>query len=57
VFIPPRAVSAAPAFRALVFSEAAGYRHGSIAAGVTMFNQLATANKISGSSSVRIPRR
>ncbi|HEV7710542.1 MAG TPA: ThuA domain-containing protein, partial [Asanoa sp.] len=35
---------AAPAFRALVFSETAGYRHDSIAAGVTMFNQLATAN-------------
>ncbi|GAA1884391.1 ThuA domain-containing protein [Asanoa iriomotensis] len=35
---------AAPAFRALVFSETAGYRHDSIAAGVTMFNQLAAAN-------------
>lgn len=35
---------AAPAFRALVFSETAGYRHDSIAAGLTMFNQLAAQN-------------
>ena len=31
----------APAFRALVFSETAGYRHDSIPAGLTMFSQLA----------------
>ncbi len=37
-------VSAAPAFRALIFSETAGYRHDSIPAGLTMFSQLATAN-------------
>ncbi|MEU8075238.1 ThuA domain-containing protein [Catellatospora citrea] len=42
--LPTGTASAAPAFRALVFSETAGYRHGSIAAGVTMFNQLAAAN-------------
>jgi glucose/arabinose dehydrogenase/PKD repeat protein/type 1 glutamine amidotransferase len=40
----PNSVSAAPAFRALVFSETAGYRHDSIAAGVAMFGQLATQN-------------
>ncbi len=37
-------VKAAPAFRALIFSETAGFRHDSIAAGLTMFSQLATAN-------------
>ena len=42
--LPAGTATAAPAFRALVFSETAGYRHGSIAAGVTMFNQLAAAN-------------
>ena len=39
-----RTGSAAPAFRALVFSKTAGYRHDSIAAGITMFQQQAAAN-------------
>ncbi|WP_020523647.1 ThuA domain-containing protein, partial [Catelliglobosispora koreensis] len=39
---PP--VSAAPAFRALIFSETAGYRHDSIPDGLAMFTQLAQQN-------------
>ena len=35
---------AAPAFRALIFSKTAGFRHDSIPAGLTMFSQLAAAN-------------
>ena len=35
---------AAPAFRALIFSKTAGFRHASIPAGLTMFSQLAAAN-------------
>lgn len=36
--------SAAPAFRALLFTKTAGYRHDSIPAGVSMFQQQAAAN-------------
>ncbi|MGW4465018.1 ThuA domain-containing protein [Micromonospora sp. NPDC004704] len=36
--------SAAPAFRALLFTKTTGYRHDSIPAGVSMFQQQATAN-------------
>ncbi|MGC4748344.1 ThuA domain-containing protein [Micromonospora sp. DT201] len=39
---PP--ASAAPAFRALLFTKTAGYRHDSIPAGITMFQQQAAAN-------------
>ncbi|MCG5435928.1 ThuA domain-containing protein [Micromonospora foliorum] len=39
---PP--ASAAPAFRALVFSKTTGYRHDSIPAGISMLQQQATAN-------------
>ncbi|RKR92094.1 glucose/arabinose dehydrogenase [Micromonospora pisi] len=41
--LPAQPASAAP-FRALLFSETAGYRHDSIPAGIAMFNQLATEN-------------
>ncbi|MEO3926844.1 ThuA domain-containing protein [Micromonosporaceae bacterium B7E4] len=40
--IPP--ASAAPAFRALLFSKTTGYRHDSIPAGISMFQQQAAAN-------------
>ncbi|MBX7267644.1 ThuA domain-containing protein [Micromonospora sp. Llam7] len=36
--------SAAPAFRALLFTKTTGYRHDSIPAGVSMFQQQAAAN-------------
>nr|WP_221382847.1 ThuA domain-containing protein [Actinoplanes polyasparticus] len=36
--------SAAPAFRALLFTKTAGYRHDSIPAGISMFQQQAAAN-------------
>ena len=36
--------SAAPAFRALVFTKTTGYRHDSIPAGISMFQQQAAAN-------------
>ncbi|WP_119582361.1 ThuA domain-containing protein [Streptomyces europaeiscabiei] len=36
--------SAAPAFRALVFTKTTGYRHDSIPAGLTMFREQAAAN-------------
>ena len=36
--------SAAPAFRALLFTKTTGYRHDSIPAGVTMFRDQAAAN-------------
>ncbi|MEH0631207.1 ThuA domain-containing protein [Streptomyces stelliscabiei] len=36
--------SAAPAFRALVFTKTAGYRHDSIPAGLAMFREQAAAN-------------
>ncbi|MET8373089.1 ThuA domain-containing protein [Micromonospora profundi] len=39
---PP--ASAAPAFRALLFTKTAGYRHDSIPAGISMFQQQAAAN-------------
>ncbi|MBQ0980426.1 ThuA domain-containing protein [Micromonospora sp. M61] len=39
---PP--ASAAPAFRALLFTKTAGYRHDSIPAGIAMFQQQAAAN-------------
>ncbi|MFC3499425.1 ThuA domain-containing protein [Micromonospora krabiensis] len=39
---PP--ASAAPAFRALLFTKTTGYRHDSIPAGISMFQQQATAN-------------
>ncbi|MEU7756684.1 ThuA domain-containing protein [Micromonospora sp. NPDC049101] len=39
---PP--ASAAPAFRALVFSKTTGYRHDSIPAGISMIQQQAAAN-------------
>ena len=39
---PP--ASAAPTFRALLFTKTAGYRHDSIPAGIAMFQQQATAN-------------
>ncbi|MFC6023412.1 ThuA domain-containing protein [Plantactinospora solaniradicis] len=39
---PP--ASAAPAFRALVFTKTTGYRHDSISAGVSMLQQQASAN-------------
>ncbi|WP_410821087.1 ThuA domain-containing protein [Micromonospora sp. 050-3] len=39
---PP--ASAAPAFRALVFSKTTGYRHDSIPAGISMLQQQAAAN-------------
>ncbi|MBM0202609.1 ThuA domain-containing protein [Micromonospora sp. NPDC051227] len=39
---PP--ASAAPAFRALVFSKTTGYRHDSIPAGISMLQQQASAN-------------
>ena len=39
---PP--ASAAPAFRALLFTKTVGYRHDSIPAGITMFQQQAAAN-------------
>lgn len=42
--LPATAGEAAPAFRALIFSETAGYRHASIPAGLTMFSQLAAQN-------------
>jgi cytochrome c len=35
--------SAAPAFRALLFTKTAGYRHDSIPAGISMFQQQAAA--------------
>ncbi|WBB80991.1 ThuA domain-containing protein [Micromonospora sp. WMMD882] len=40
--VPP--ASAAPAFRALLFTKTTGYRHDSIPAGVTMFQQQAAEN-------------
>ncbi|MFI7604465.1 ThuA domain-containing protein [Micromonospora sp. NPDC049366] len=39
---PP--ASAAPAFRALLFTKTTGYRHDSIPAGISMFQQQAAAN-------------
>ncbi|MEV0157319.1 ThuA domain-containing protein [Micromonospora sp. NPDC050686] len=36
--------SAAPAFRALLFTKTTGYRHDSIPAGISMFQQQAAAN-------------
>ena len=42
MFVQP--ASAAPDFRALLFTKTAGYRHDSIPAGVAMFQQQATAN-------------
>ncbi|MGI5522417.1 ThuA domain-containing protein [Micromonospora sp. CA-259024] len=39
---PP--ASAAPAFRALLFTKTVGYRHDSIPAGISMFQQQAAAN-------------
>ncbi|WP_328849640.1 ThuA domain-containing protein [Micromonospora zamorensis] len=39
---PP--ASAAPVFRALLFTKTAGYRHDSIPAGIAMFQQQAAAN-------------
>ena len=39
-----QAVRAAAAFRVLLFTKTAGYRHDSIPAGITMFQQLAAAN-------------
>ncbi|MET8090486.1 ThuA domain-containing protein [Micromonospora sp. NPDC005220] len=36
--------SAAPAFRALLFTKTVGYRHDSIPAGISMFQQQAAAN-------------
>src|SRR6188768_2575071 len=36
--------AAAPAFRALVFTKTVGYRHDSIPAGISMFQQQAAAN-------------
>src|SRR6187431_1770655 len=42
VAVPP--ASAAPAFRALLFTKTVGYRHDSIPAGISMFQQQAAAN-------------
>ncbi|MEU8608709.1 ThuA domain-containing protein [Actinoplanes sp. NPDC048791] len=42
VAVPP--ASAAPAFRALLFTKTTGYRHDSIPAGVAMFTEQAAAN-------------
>ncbi|MET7400038.1 ThuA domain-containing protein [Dactylosporangium sp. NPDC005572] len=39
-----RPAAAAPAFRALLFTKTAGYRHDSIPAGIAMFQQQAAAN-------------
>src|SRR5688572_5097369 len=36
--------SAAPAFRALLFTKTTGYRHDSIPAGISMFQEQAAAN-------------
>ncbi|WP_061295416.1 ThuA domain-containing protein [Herbidospora cretacea] len=40
----PAPAAAAPNFRALLFTETAGYVHDSISAGVTMINNMAAAN-------------
>jgi cytochrome c len=42
--LAPPPASAAPAFRALLFTKTAGYRHDSIPAGISMFQQQAAAN-------------
>ena len=39
-----RPAAAAPAFRALLFTKTAGYRHDSIPAGIAMFEQQAKDN-------------
>ncbi|MEU5907300.1 ThuA domain-containing protein [Micromonospora sp. NPDC047467] len=42
--LAPPPAAAAPAFRALLFTKTAGYRHDSIPAGISMFQQQAAAN-------------
>jgi cytochrome c len=42
IAVPP--ASAAPAFRALLFTKTTGYRHDSIPAGIAMFQEQAAAN-------------
>ncbi|MGW0549671.1 ThuA domain-containing protein [Streptomyces altiplanensis] len=42
--LPATAVEKAPAFRALLFTEAVGYVHGSIPAGIRMFEEEAAEN-------------